>query len=116
MEGRTRRLIKTSDRISERPPRGGLSVCAVGRDWRLADMKWLVLYTENFAIARLNLLALRFHRNWIALHRLDCAERRPAGTVFDLLMEGPVSIIDEDLLALWAEKELLEEACSVGIG
>ena len=33
-----RSLIKTPDRISERPPRGGLSVCAECPYWHIADM------------------------------------------------------------------------------
>jgi hypothetical protein len=33
------RLIKPPDRISQRPPRGGLAVCAVGCDWHMTSFR-----------------------------------------------------------------------------
>src|SRR6202030_1352174 len=75
-----------------------------------------VSYPENGGVARLDLLALLLDCGGVALHQLDRGERRAPGLLLDLRVERMPSGLDEDLLALRAEQEVLEQAGRVGIG
>src|SRR4029450_11750826 len=63
-------------------------------------------YFEKLAVARLDLLALRQHRDRIRLEQLVCGQRRMAGLFLDLRMERAMcEIIDQQLLSLRAKED-----------
>src|SRR5262245_34880988 len=73
-------------------------------------------HPENLRVARLDLLALRLHGDRVGFHGLDGREGRAAGAVLDLRVERAVGEIDEDLLALDAVQEVLEQPRGVRVG
>src|ERR1700704_1750865 len=75
------------------------------------------LHPEQFAVARLDLLAHLFHRRGIVLHLLDLAERLAPRLLLDPGMQRTQTAdIARKLLGLRRKTEALEEPRGVRIG
>src|ERR1700712_1164401 len=71
---------------------------------------------EYFGVARLDRIALFFHRGRIILHGLDVLERPPPGLLLGLRMHRPQATnIDDQLLGVPAKAERLKQFRSIGI-
>src|SRR6266852_5278784 len=72
---------------------------------------------EEFGVARLDRVALFFHRGGVILHGLDVLERRAPRLLLGLRMRrAQAADIDDELLGVAAEAERLKQFCRVRIG
>src|SRR5580692_4897639 len=72
---------------------------------------------EDSCIARLDAVALLFHRDRVVLHGLDVLERHAPGLLLGLRMHrAQAADIDDELLGLAAEAERLKQLRRVRIG
>src|ERR1700676_128477 len=72
---------------------------------------------EDFCVARLDRVALSFHRGRVVLHGLDILERPPPRLLHGLRMHrAQTAGIDRELLGVAAKAERLKQSCRVRIG